>query len=69
MDELVGWVHDVSRFQADVTDVRLRSVIEYTITLWERIGSEALWGIYFTTMGKDMDDYSDEQYFDEVHEE
>lgn len=52
MDELVGWVHDVSRFQADVTNVRLRSVIEYTITLWERIGSEALVGHLFYDYGK-----------------
>lgn len=66
MAQLIAWVHDVPRFQADVTDVTLRNMINATIQEWEFRGPYVMWGLYFTAMGEDIDDYSDEEVSTQV---
>lgn len=66
MAQLIAWVHDVPRFQADVTDVTLRNMINASIQEWEFRGPYVMWGLYFTAMGEDIDDYSDEEVSGQV---
>lgn len=49
--QLIAWVHDVPRFQADVVDVTLRKMIGAAVHEWESRGSYVMWGLYFTAMG------------------
>lgn len=58
MAQMIAWVHDVPRFQADVADLTLRNVIRAAIHEWESRGPYVMWGLYFTAMGEDIDDYS-----------
>lgn len=69
MDELIAWVQDLSRFRADVTDDRLRRMVELVVIEWEIGGSLAMWELYFSAMGKDIDDEVDDEVEEEVDEE
>lgn len=48
MDQIMAWVHDVPRFQADVADVTLRSMINAAVQDWEHGDPQKMWGLYFT---------------------
>lgn len=70
MAQMIGWVHDAPRFQADMADLTLRNVINTAIHEWESRGPYVMWGLYFTAMGEDIDDYSEEEeVFDQAEVE
>lgn len=68
MAQMIAWVNDIPRFQADVADVTLRSMIKATVQEWEHRGPYMMWGLYLTAMGKDINDYLVEETFGPVVE-
>lgn len=52
MAQMMAWVHDVPRFQADVADVTLRNMIKAAVQDWEHREPETMWGLYFTAMNE-----------------
>lgn len=59
MAQMIAWVHDGPRFQADVADVTLRNMIKATVQEWVFKGPFIMWGLYFTAMVEKNDDDSD----------
>lgn len=55
MAQMIAWVHDVPRFQADVADVTLRDMIKAIVQEWEFKGPYVMWRLYFSSMGQGTD--------------
>lgn len=66
MAQMIAWVHDVPRFQADMADVTLRSMINAAVQEWEYSGPYVMWGLYYTAIKEDIEDYPDQEVSDQV---
>lgn len=54
--QMIVWVHDVPRFQADVADVIiLRDMIEAIVQGWEFKEPYIIWRLYFLSMAQGSD--------------